>query len=93
MCKYVYKGNDAADIFLREQFQHDEITHYTNNCHGTAPEACWCLFKFPIMNQSHSLFQVALHLQHCQPVFLRNEAEINQLVCQGASQDTHLTTS
>ena len=49
--KYIHKGHDAADFLITEQ-QHDEVIHYTNNCHVAALEACWHIFKFPMHNTS-----------------------------------------
>ena len=52
--KYIYKGQDCADVHIREQWHHDEIDHYHSTRYVSAMEAAWNIFAFPVQHVTFS---------------------------------------
>ena len=58
--------------------------------YASAPEAFWCLSKYHMHEQLHTVIRLSLHLPQQQPVYFQRGCE--QEALQNASiRDTHLT--
>ncbi|EGT30965.1 hypothetical protein CAEBREN_12265 [Caenorhabditis brenneri] len=72
LCKYVYKGNDRASIWIHRDVDDggdvDEINQYLDCRYVCAPEACHHLFGFPCQMKSHAIYRLPVHLPDRQNV-------------------------
>lgn len=97
--KYVYKGHDCANIRLhtgissatgREAISWNEVQAYLDTRYVTAPEACWRIFRFPLMGRNQAIYRLEFHLEWHQSVVFRPGEE--EAALQNAEErDTELT--
>ena len=87
--KYVYKGHDCANIEIREELVHDEITTYMDARSVSPPEAFWRLSEYKMHEQSHSITRLPVHLPLHQPVYFRPGQE-DEALQRTAEKDTQL---
>lgn len=59
--KYIYKGHDCADVWVRGQWDHNEIDHYLSTRFVLAMEAAWNIFAFPWQHMYHSVERLLVH--------------------------------
>ena len=90
--KYVYKGHDCANIRITEtdELTHDEVHTYIDTRYVSAPEAFWRLSQFKLHEQSHSIYRLAIHLPHQQPVYFQEGAH-EEAAHAAECKDTMLT--
>ena len=73
--KYVYKGHDCANVQIDEILHHDEIQTFLDARYVSAPEAVWRIFEYKMHKESHVIYRLPVHLQHCQYVYFQNGRE------------------
>ena len=103
--KYLYKGHDCmeTETVIGTQgaqdsqepgavsaIKWDEIKQFQDNRYVSAPEAFWCMYKFPLTYRSHPIIRLAVHLPREQSVCLTHGLE-QQAVEKAASKNTNLT--
>jgi hypothetical protein len=62
--KYVYKGHDRANVFIK-----DEIETYLDCRYVSPPEAMWHLLQFDMQHRSASVVRLQIHLEGQQRVY------------------------
>eukprot|EP00794_Sanderia_malayensis_P021395 gene21395-biopygen17171 len=69
--KYIHKGNDMAQVEIREGHQepdahhdivHDEIRQYLNSRYVGPHQAMYKLMQYEMYDQSHTIVRLAIHL-------------------------------
>lgn len=91
--KYITKGADYARIGIENrenQIDYDEVTQYLNCRYISSQEAAWHIQEFPIHGQSHSVVQLAMHLENAQPVFF-TENNVESALRRDSVRHTTLT--
>ena len=77
--KYVFKGPDCAlmerEFFdpqngMRKILNYDEIQQFVNARYLSAPEAAWRLFGFNIVERSHHVERLDIHLENEQQIYI-----------------------
>ena len=81
--KYIFKGPDQAvieteivntDGSKKKRLDYDEIKQYIQCRYLSAPEACWRLQENEIVNKSHCVERLDLHLENEHNIFLKADA-------------------
>ncbi|XP_051173501.1 uncharacterized protein LOC127289553 [Leptopilina boulardi] len=76
--KYCYKGHDCAFIVYKDdnqEMQYDEIQYYLNTRYVCPPEAMHRLYEFPMHEQSHATYRLAVHLPNQQSICFQEGLE------------------
>jgi hypothetical protein len=68
--KYIYKGNDQAQVFVEGHDDNgDEIKSFLDSRYVSASEACWRIFSFPMHKEYPPHQRLAIHLENEQIVY------------------------
>ena len=73
--KYVYKGDDAANITIEENdndrvINHDEIRCYIETRYISPVEACYRILSKPLQSKSHSIVRLSVHIPNQQSIVI-----------------------
>ena len=61
--KYIHKGNDAADIEIRQHYlNHDEILQHLNARYVGPHQAVFRIMQYNMHDKSHVIIRLAVHL-------------------------------
>lgn len=89
--KYIYKGNDRAQVFVEGQDDNgDEIKSFLDSRYVSASEACWRIFSFPMHKEYPPHQRLAIHLKDEQRVYF-NGADDPETVIGRPPPETTLT--
>ena len=95
-----FAGHDSATIEIRQyvaradsqgqEVVYDEFKSYLNARYVSALEAVWRLMFFPMIDMSHTIIRLAIHLPMQQAVYFRPGQE-EEAVARACDKDTTLT--
>ena len=99
--KYVYKGHDRASVIVSSNnntnnnqqatIQQDEISQFIDARYVSAPEATWRIFGFSLHKESPSHQRLSIHLPEQEPVYFREESNLNEVLANARDKKTTLT--
>ena len=74
LCKYFTKGHDRARVgFTRDAnnttLSLNEVKEFVDTRCVTPPEAMWRLYKNKLHDQSHTVYELHVHLENGQRIF------------------------
>ena len=79
--KYIYKGPDRVTHSL--EIGYDEITRYESSMYICAAEAVWKLLEFPTQERSHTVVQLAVHLEDSQMIVYNDRDTADTIQARG----------
>ena len=86
ICKYIFKGNDAASL----EAKMDETVTYMDHRYVSAPEAAWRIFRFRTHYCSHTVYRLPVHTSEEKSVCFRPEMT-RKMILENAERDNELT--
>ena len=97
--KYIFKGPDCAVIErelydpqngMQKIINYDEIQQFVNTRYLSAPEAAWRLFGNGIVEKSHHVERLDIHLENEQQVYLAPTATREEIAAATANKSSKL---
>ena len=74
--KYIHKGNDAANVEIRQNhLNHDEILQHLNARYVGPHQAVFRIMQYKMHDKSHIIIRLAIHLPLHQNVHYQNGNE------------------
>lgn len=92
--KYIHKWHDRIAYNVVRHIStetEDEIQSYQNGRWVSAPEACWRLYKFPMIEAHPPVVALPVHLPDYQPLRFGVEQSVEQILHNPSSIKTMLT--